>query len=181
MVNLDSRQQLQGVVVGPDQVALGGAGRARRAGRLAMTPMPLPRPSPLAARARSRSAAAPIPSSASRRSAQAPALSPIENPVAEPGYQPVTLPMPAVEPEIYPANSLWRQGARSFFKDQRARTVGDVVTVQVTIADEATLRNETRRTRDNSDDLSAERLLRLREQARRRSSPTRSTRTTWSI
>ena len=86
---------------------------------------------------------------------QAPDLSPIENPVAEAGYRPVTLPMPAVEPEVYPANSLWRQGARSFFKDQRARTVGDVVTVQVTIADEATLRNETRRTRENSDDLSA--------------------------
>jgi flagellar L-ring protein precursor FlgH len=86
---------------------------------------------------------------------KAPDLSPIENPVAGPAYQPVTLPMPAVEPEIYPANSLWRQGARSFFKDQRARTIGDVVTVQVTIADEATLRNETRRTRENSDDLSA--------------------------
>jgi flagellar L-ring protein FlgH len=86
---------------------------------------------------------------------QPPPLSPIENPVAGPGYQPVTLPMPAMEPEIYPANSLWRQGARSFFKDQRARTVGDVVTVQVTIADEATLTNETQRTRDNTDNFSA--------------------------
>jgi flagellar L-ring protein FlgH len=84
-----------------------------------------------------------------------PELSPIDNPVEQPRYQPVSLPMPAQEPEIYPANSLWRQGARSFFKDQRARTIGDVVTVQVTIADEATLRNETRRTRDNSDELAA--------------------------
>ncbi len=84
-----------------------------------------------------------------------PELSPIDNPVEQPAYQPVSLPMPAQEPEIYPANSLWRQGARSFFKDQRARTVGDVVTVQVTIADEATLSNETSRTRQNSDDLSA--------------------------
>jgi flagellar basal body P-ring formation protein FlgA len=33
VVNLDSRQQLQGVVVGPDQVALGGAGLAPAAGR----------------------------------------------------------------------------------------------------------------------------------------------------
>jgi flagellar L-ring protein precursor FlgH len=70
-------------------------------------------------------------------------------------YRPVSLPMPAQEPEIYPANSLWRQGARSFFKDQRARTVGDVLTVEVTIADEATLRNETQRTRDNEDNFSA--------------------------
>jgi flagellar L-ring protein precursor FlgH len=84
-----------------------------------------------------------------------PELSPIDNPVEQPSYQPVTLPMPAQEPEVYPANSLWRQGARSFFKDQRARTVGDVVTVQVTIADEASLSNETSRSRQNSDDLSA--------------------------
>ncbi len=86
---------------------------------------------------------------------QAPELTPIENPVAQAGYRPVSLPMPAREPEIYPANSLWRQGARSFFKDQRARTVGDVLTVEVTIADEATLRNETQRSRDNEDNLSA--------------------------
>jgi flagellar L-ring protein FlgH len=84
-----------------------------------------------------------------------PRLSPIDNPVELPDYQPVSLPMPAQEPEIYPANSLWRQGARSFFKDQRARTVGDVVTVQVTIADEATLRNETQQSRDNTDNFSA--------------------------
>jgi flagellar L-ring protein precursor FlgH len=84
-----------------------------------------------------------------------PELTPIDNPVEQPGYQPVALPMPAPEPEIYPANSLWRQGARSFFKDQRARTIGDVVTVQVTIADEASLSSESRQTRANSDDLSA--------------------------
>jgi flagellar L-ring protein precursor FlgH len=63
--------------------------------------------------------------------------------------------MPAAEPEIYPANSLWRQGARSFFKDQRARTVGDVLTVQVVIADQAVVSNQTQRTRDNEDNLSA--------------------------
>ena len=86
---------------------------------------------------------------------QAPELTPIENPVAQAGYRPVLLPMPAHEPEVYPANSLWRQGARSFFKDQRARTVGDVLKVEVTIADEATLRNETQRSRANEDSLSA--------------------------
>jgi flagellar L-ring protein FlgH len=86
---------------------------------------------------------------------EAPELTPIENPTMQASYRPVSLPMPAQEPEIYPANSLWRQGARSFFKDQRARTVGDVLTVEVTIADEATLRNETQRTRDNEDNFSA--------------------------
>jgi flagellar L-ring protein precursor FlgH len=82
---------------------------------------------------------------------QPPDLTPIENPAAQASYRPVSLPMPAQEPEIYPANSLWRQGARSFFKDQRARTVGDVLTVQVTIADQAVLSNQTERTRDNED------------------------------
>jgi flagellar L-ring protein FlgH len=86
---------------------------------------------------------------------QAPSLTPIENPVDQPAYHPVSLPMPAQEPEVYPPNSLWRQGARSFFKDQRARTLGDVLTVQVTIADQASLKNETKRTRSNADNLAA--------------------------
>jgi flagellar L-ring protein FlgH len=86
---------------------------------------------------------------------QPPELTPIENPAAQASYRPVSLPMPAEEPEIYPANSLWRQGARSFFKDQRARTVGDVLTVQVVIADQATVSNQTERTRDNEDNFSA--------------------------
>jgi flagellar L-ring protein FlgH len=82
-----------------------------------------------------------------------PDLTPIDNPVQQAGYQPVSLPMPSDQPEIYPPNSLWRQGARSFFKDQRARGVGDVLTVQVTIADEAALRSESRQARDNNDAL----------------------------
>ena len=86
---------------------------------------------------------------------QPPELTPIENPAAQASYRPVSLPMPAAEPEVYPANSLWRQGARSFFKDQRARTVGDVLTVQVVIADQATVSNQTERTRDNEDSFSA--------------------------
>jgi flagellar L-ring protein FlgH len=80
-----------------------------------------------------------------------PDLSPVADPTAQPGYQPVSLPMPHLEPEVYPANSLWRQGARTFFNDQRARAVGDVLTVHVTIADQARLRNETQRSRANSE------------------------------
>ncbi|MGF1475892.1 MAG: flagellar basal body L-ring protein FlgH [Geminicoccaceae bacterium] len=85
---------------------------------------------------------------------KAPDLSPIENPVQAPGYQAVNLPMPAPE-FVGPmaANSLWRQGARGFFKDQRAGTVGDVLTVKVTISDRASLNNQTSRSRDNEEDL----------------------------
>lgn len=83
-----------------------------------------------------------------------PELAPIENPTARPGYRPVALPMPDPEPaQSAGANSLWREGARGFFRDQRARRVGDVLTVNVTIQDSATLRNESSRTRKNQDDL----------------------------
>jgi flagellar L-ring protein precursor FlgH len=90
---------------------------------------------------------------------EAPDLSPIENPVEQRGYRPVSMPMPAHEPEIFQSNSLWRQGARSFFKDQRARTVGDVLKVEVTIQDEASLENESNRSRSNTEDLGVGGLL----------------------
>lgn len=83
-----------------------------------------------------------------------PELAPIESPTARPGYRPVSLPMPDPEPEISAgANSLWREGARGFFRDQRARRVGDVLTVNVTIKDSAKLQNESSRSRKNNEDL----------------------------
>ena len=83
-----------------------------------------------------------------------PGLSPIENPVGEPGYRPVSLPMPDPEPlQSAGASSLWRSGAKGFFRDQRARRVGDVLTVQVTMSDNATWSNQSTRTRDTSDEL----------------------------
>jgi flagellar L-ring protein precursor FlgH len=88
------------------------------------------------------------------RIGQAPDLSPIDNPVRQPGYQPVSLPMPDAEPQVSAgANSLWRSGARSFFRDQRARRVGDILTVQVTVDDAATLSNTSTRSRRSGDQL----------------------------
>lgn len=84
---------------------------------------------------------------------QAPTLSAIQNPVAQPGYKPVSLPMPVPEPASYNPNSLWRNGSRAFFKDQRASRVGDILTVIVEITDKAKIDNETERTRENSEDL----------------------------
>jgi len=83
-----------------------------------------------------------------------PPLQPIENPTERPDYRPVSIPMPSPEePRSAGANSLWREGARGFFRDQRARRVGDLLTVSVTVDDEATLSNESSRSRDNEDNL----------------------------
>jgi flagellar L-ring protein precursor FlgH len=81
-----------------------------------------------------------------------PELSAIENPTAQPGYKPVQMPMPAPQPAVYNPNSLWRNGSRAFFKDQRAMQVGDILTVMVKISDNATIANETQRSRSSKED-----------------------------
>src|ERR1700760_3476695 len=81
-----------------------------------------------------------------------PALTAIENPTAQPGYKPVQMPMPKPEAVSYNANSLWRNGSRSFFKDQRAHQIGDLLTVTVNITDQANFANETQRSRTVTED-----------------------------
>ena len=81
-----------------------------------------------------------------------PSLSAIENPTAQPGYKPVQMPMPAPQPAVYNPNSLWRNGSRAFFKDQRAMQVGDIMTVKVKITDNAKIENGTARSRTNKED-----------------------------
>jgi flagellar L-ring protein precursor FlgH len=81
-----------------------------------------------------------------------PKLSAIENPTAQPGYKPVQMPMPKPEAVSYNANSLWRNGSRSFFKDQRAHQIGDLLTVTVNITDQANFANETQRSRSSTED-----------------------------
>jgi len=83
-----------------------------------------------------------------------PSFDPIINPTQMPNYAPVSMPMPAPELRSHQANSLWRTGARAFFKDQRAAQIGDILTVEIQIDDDATIKNETTRTRDNIDSAS---------------------------
>ena len=83
---------------------------------------------------------------------EAPKLSAIDNPTARPGYKPVQMPMPAAQPASYNPNSLWRNGSRAFFKDQRAHRIGDILTIRVNITDKANIANETQRSRSNSED-----------------------------
>src|SRR6476659_10636125 len=82
---------------------------------------------------------------------ETPKLSAIENPTAQPGYKPVQMPMPKPETVSYNPNSLWRNGSRAFFKDQRASHIGDILTVTVNITDKANIANETQRSRTNSE------------------------------
>ncbi|MGC1302878.1 MAG: flagellar basal body L-ring protein FlgH [Caulobacteraceae bacterium] len=83
------------------------------------------------------------------------ACSAMKNATATPEMSPITYPaalVPKVQealgthddsPRPASANSLWRNGARTFFHDQRASKVGDILTINVTIADNAQLSNET--------------------------------------
>ncbi len=87
-----------------------------------------------------------------------PPLSAIENPTTQPGYKPVRLPMPEPIAYVYQPNSLWRNGARAFFEDQRAARVGDILTVNVTIDDKAEVGNATQRTRTANEDMGIDQL-----------------------
>ena len=93
-----------------------------------------------------------------------PLLTPIRNVTQQRNYTPVSLPMPAPEQQRPQANSLWRPGARAFLKDQRASQVGDILTVQIKIADNAKLDDTTKRTRSNADNMDATNFLGLEGQ-----------------
>src|ERR1700681_885723 len=81
-----------------------------------------------------------------------PKLAAVDNPTAAKGYKPVNMPMPEPMPASYNPNSLWRNGSRAFFKDQRAHQIGDILTIKVNISDNAQFGNETQRSRQNKED-----------------------------
>ena len=92
---------------------------------------------------------------------KAPKLSQIKNPTTRQDYQPVNLPMPAPKIAEENPNSLWRSGARAFFKDHRAKEVGDIVTVKMSLSDSATFANKTERKRADTEDFDVNNLLGL--------------------
>jgi flagellar L-ring protein precursor FlgH len=79
---------------------------------------------------------------------EAPKLAAVGNPAG----QKIVAEIPRPAPITHDNNSLWQPGAQSFFHDPRAMHVGDVITVNVSVADTAKLQNSTSRSRTNSDD-----------------------------
>lgn len=94
-----------------------------------------------------------------------PEPTPIVNPTQRPDYRPVSMPMPSPQMATHNPNSLWRTGARAFFKDQRAKEVGDILTVSIAVDNAATLANSTERSRDDSEDTDVTNLLGLEAEA----------------
>ncbi|MCC7305730.1 MAG: flagellar basal body L-ring protein FlgH [Alphaproteobacteria bacterium] len=90
---------------------------------------------------------------------KAPDMTKIVNPVTQKDYQPVSLPMPAPEQVVKQKNSLWASNRQTFFKDQRATNVGDIITVNIKIDDEAKINNKTERTRESSETAEMPKLL----------------------
>ena len=90
-----------------------------------------------------------------------PKLTAIETPYKDESYKPVSLPMPNQEAQNMNESSLWQAGRQTFFKDQRAHQVGDIMTVFITISDEATLENKTERTREGEEGQSLPNFLGL--------------------
>lgn len=90
-----------------------------------------------------------------------PPMTPIVNPTQAPGWRPVSMPMPPLHQAPTAPDSLWRRGARAFFKDQRASRVGDIITITVNINDDATLKDQTTLGRTGSESLGVPNLFGL--------------------
>ncbi|WP_421750004.1 flagellar basal body L-ring protein FlgH [Cognatishimia sp.] len=75
----------------------------------------------------------------------------------------VSVPLPRSEPNRRPkraeASSLWTSGTSSFFDDQRAQQVGDILTVVINIKDDAQLRNQSERSRSGTQNLNSPEFL----------------------
>ncbi|OJU11754.1 MAG: flagellar basal body L-ring protein [Caulobacterales bacterium 68-7] len=79
-----------------------------------------------------------------------PSLAPMGYPAALTPQTPQVLTQARDMPAPASANSLWRTGARTFFNDQRANRVGDILTVQIAIDDRAETANTSSSSRTNT-------------------------------
>lgn len=85
---------------------------------------------------------------------EAPKLSEIQDPTERIGYKPISMPMPTATEPLQISTSLWRPGSKTFFKDQRASQVGDLLTVLVNIDDSAEVKNSSTSSRTGANNAS---------------------------
>src|SRR5579885_73957 len=97
----------------------------------------------------------------------APPLTTIQNPKTQPGYQPVSLPMPQPIIAERRPNSLLQAGSRAFFKDQRASQVGDILTTDIVLDDKAQFNNETQTQRTTADQSAIPNVMGFESQIRK--------------
>jgi flagellar L-ring protein precursor FlgH len=87
--------------------------------------------------------------SMAKEAVMGPKMTPMGYPAQLVGQEQDVAPAYRKEPAVNAGspNSLWRIGARTFFNDQRAARVGDILTVLITINDSAQVSNATTRER----------------------------------
>jgi flagellar L-ring protein precursor FlgH len=90
---------------------------------------------------------------------QAPPLSPIAVAPGQAAGGPVFFPQPLPDTQAQHANSLWRAGSRSFFRDPRAQKIGDILTVSIDIGDQAKIANTTTRSTNATEDANISNFL----------------------
>lgn len=90
---------------------------------------------------------------------EAPKQSSIQNPTMANNYKPVSMPMPAEKIQPKQANSLWTGSQSGFFKDQRAKRVGDIMTVVIDINDKGKMENTSERSRNTEETAALPNLL----------------------
>lgn len=82
-----------------------------------------------------------------------PSLTPVKDPTKIDHYHPVTTPTPEPQEYEHRTNSLWRTGARGFFKDQRAKRKGDILMVDVKITgNKGNIESNTQREKKSADE-----------------------------
>src|SRR5215469_16060490 len=95
---------------------------------------------------------------------ETPPMTTIQDPQQQPGYRPVSLPMPRPIVDERRPSSLWQAGSRAFFKDQRATNIGDILTVLVTFDEKAQFDNNTQLQRAGSTNMTMPQLYGFQNQ-----------------
>jgi len=102
------------------------------------------------------------------RMGKRPPMTEVSNPQVKADYQPLSWPLPDPEPQTArTANSLWQPGSRAFFRDQRASRVGDILRINVAVADQARMDNRTDRIRGTQETAAAPAMFGLQNTFRK--------------